>query len=89
MDLMTAIALAPSQPPRTVVKFVLGASPYDAASGTWFCRLDCFQRFGLATWGEGDLIDIAFVPFDLVDMVAGSCMCNGPRLHQLYERHPD
>lgn len=85
MDLITAIALAPSQPPDTVVYFVVENSAWD---GTWYVRVDCFQKFGFYSIGEGDLVFVGFEHFHADKHGHEDCQCDGPRIHKLSVPHP-
>lgn len=85
MDLITAIALAPSQPPDTVVYFVVEKS---VVAGIWYVRIDCFQKFGF-DWGvEGELAFVGFEHFHADKHAHEDCQCAGPRIHRLSTPHP-
>jgi hypothetical protein len=85
MDLLTAIALAPSQPDCYVLVYCAAFTDGPKNRGTYYCRLDCFERFGISTF----VTDIEECEFVLVSGAENFyCTCGGPKLHRLDQPHP-
>lgn len=87
MDLLTAMALAPQQPPNTVLGFVARFPVWVGGrnNNTFYCRIDCFCQRGIASGWEAE--EFYFAPYNEALHGDEWCACRGDS-HRVMYPHP-
>lgn len=83
MDLLTAMATAPHQPAGTLLEFLVPRG--HALHGTWYVKVECFQRWGIDKVSFQDIEDLTWTQLMYVEEERKGlyCACGNPQLHRI------